>query len=146
MIMFICPKLVRARNKTMTKSTPTQKKESRSFVEAYGDAQRITTIFNWFIALLAAGLIAGTIIVLVFHDLSKAKILAIGTVPVLASLYLIRLQKFELTATVLAILLISLITIIATKGLGVHHISILGYPAMLIVASLVTRKRIMART
>src|SRR5258706_3695202 len=144
MIMFICPKLVRARNKTMTKSTPTQKKESRSFVEAYGDAQRIATIFNWFIALLTAGLIAGMIIVLVFHDPIRTKILAIGTVSVLEPLYFIRLQKFELTATVLAILLISLITIIATKGLGVHHISILGYPAILIVASLVTRKGIMA--
>jgi diguanylate cyclase (GGDEF)-like protein len=35
------------------------------------------------------------------------------------------------------------VTILATNGLGIHHISILGIPAILIVASLVTRKKTM---
>jgi PAS domain S-box-containing protein len=128
----------------MTKPTPDLKNKSRPFVDAYGDTQRITTIFYWFVAVLTTGLIIGIIIVLVFHDRGGAEIISISVIPVLASIYFIRRQKFELTAAALAILLISLITVIATRGLGIHHISILGYPTVLIIASLVTRKRIMA--
>ena len=127
----------------MTESAPGQKTQVELPMEAYGNLQRITTIFHWFIALLLLGLIAGIFIVLSVNDFIGATLIAIGILPVLASIYFIRLQKFEATAVFLAIVLISLITLTATRGLGIHHLSIIGYPAILIVASLVVSKRIM---
>jgi len=128
----------------MTKSHRAQEINPLPLMEAYRDTHRLSAIFYWFIAILAVGLIAGILIVLAFHDVSGAGILALGLLSTLASIYFIRHQKFELTAAFLAVLLITLITLIATRGLGVHHLSVLGYPAILIVASLVTRKRTMA--
>lgn len=111
--------------------------------EIYGDIQRITNIFHWFIALILTGLVAGMVIVLLNRDILPALLIAASFLPTLASLYLIRRKKFEPAAVFLAVILISLVTLTATKGLGIHHISILGYPAILIVASLVIRKRTM---
>jgi len=127
----------------MTESSAARKTQALPIVEAYGNVQLITSIFHWFIALLSVSLIAGIFIVLSTNDTFGAVLIAISILPILASLVLVRRQKFELTAICLAFLLITMITLIATKGLGVHHISLLGYPAILIVASLVTRKRIM---
>jgi PAS domain S-box-containing protein len=127
----------------MTKPAHSQAENPLPLMEIYGDAQRISTIFYWFITLLLFGLVAGILIVLSVNDTRGAVFMAIGILPVLSSIYLIRRRQFELTAAALAVLLISLITLMATRGLGIHHISILGYPAILIVASLVTRKRTM---
>jgi len=127
----------------MTESSAARKTQALPIVEAYGNVQLITSIFHWFIALLSVSLIAGIFIVLSANDTFGAVLIAVSILPILASLVLVRRQKFELTAICLAFLLITMITLIATKGLGVHHISLLGYPAILIVASLVTRKRIM---
>jgi PAS domain S-box-containing protein len=113
-------------------------------LDVYGDTQRIATIFYWFTGLLLAGLIAGILISLSAGDVLPAIYVGLGTLPVLASLYFIRRKKFELAAAFLAIVLISLITLVATNDLGIHHISVVGYPAVLIVASLVIRKRTMA--
>jgi len=113
-------------------------------LDVYGDAQRITRIFYWFTGLLFAGLIAGILISLSAGDVLPAIYVGFGALPVLASLYFIRRKKFELAAAFLAIVLISLITLVATNDLGIHHISVVGYPAVLIVASLVIRKRTMA--
>jgi len=127
----------------MPESSAARNTQALPIVEAYGNVQLITSIFHWFIALLLASLIAGIFIVLSANDTFGAVLIAISILPILASLVLVRRQKFELTAICLAFLLITMITLMATRGLGVHHISLLGYPAILIVASLVTRKRIM---
>jgi len=144
MLMPICPKLVAARNKTMTKSLPNQEINPLPFVEAYGgDIQRITNIFYGFVASILIGLVAGIFIVLSVNDTRGAALLAIGMLPVATSIYFIRHRQFEISAVFLSVVIIALITLVATRGLGVHHISIMGYPAILIVASLVSRKRIM---
>ncbi|MEP7136850.1 MAG: PAS domain S-box protein [Chloroflexota bacterium] len=120
-----------------------QKNSSLPLDEIYGDIQRITNIFYWFIALILLGLIAGIFIVLSTHNILAAIVIAISILPVLASFYFIRRQRFEFAAAFLAFVLITAITITATNGLGIHHISVLGYPVILIVASLVIRKRLM---
>ncbi len=123
---------------------PEQKVDlSPSIAEAYGDVESITYIFYWFIALLSAGMVAGIFIVLSTNDTRAAILIALTLMPVLASIYFVRHKKFEITAAFLAIVLMTMITIVATQGLGVHHISVLGFPAILIVASLVVRKRVM---
>jgi len=124
---------------------PSEHTKSAPFLlnEMYGNLEQITRIFYWIIALILLALIAGTLTVLSTNDILAARIIAINIVPVIASLFLIRRMKFELVATLLAVLFITSITLTATFGEGIHHLSILGYPAVLIVASLVIRKRMM---
>jgi two-component system sensor kinase FixL len=117
-----------------------QNNDSQSFGQVYGDARHITNIFYWFIAVIFVALGAGIFIVMSTHSVFAATIIALSLLPVLASLYLVRLAMFETAAAFLAIVMSTAITIIATKGLGIHHLSVLGYPIVLIVASLVTRK------
>ncbi len=112
--------------------------------EVYGDSQRFAGIFRWLTSLIMIGLIAGIFIVLTTDNVSAAIILALGLLPVFTAFYLINHKKFEWAAVLLATVLASLNTILATRGLGVHHISNLAYPAILIIASLVTSKRTMA--
>jgi len=121
-----------------------RKPDSLTLGNMYDNPQQIVSIFYWFIALILLGLVAGVLIVLSNNNIFPATVTALSMLPVLASLYLVRRQKFELAATFLAIVLVTVITITATDGLGIHHISVLGYPAILIIASLVTRKRTMA--
>ena len=127
----------------MKETNQKQPSSSLPLHEIYGDIQRITSIFYWFIGLVLASLFGGVIITFSAGDVLQAVQTGLGTLPVLASLFFVRKQKFELAAVFLAIVLITLITIIATNDLGVHHISVLGYPTVLIIASLVIRKRTM---
>lgn len=113
-------------------------------LDVYGDIQHIEKIFYWFTASLLLAMIAGIFIVLSTDDTPVAAIAISITIPIIASVFLfIRSQKFEMAAVFLAVFLFLLITFLATKGLGIHHLSNLGYPTILIVASMVTRKRTM---
>lgn len=118
-------------------------KPSLPLTEIYGDEKRITNIFYWFISLILAGMISGLVIVSVNTDYTASTIIVLTTIPVIASYFLVRQRKFEAAAIFLSSVIIILVTLLATNGQGIHHISNLGYPAILIVASLVTRKRSM---
>jgi PAS domain S-box-containing protein len=123
--------------------TSLDQKSSSHPLKIYGNEQRIITIFSWFIGVMAVSLLAGIFILLSNDNVLEAILTGLCLLPVLLSVYLVRRKKFEGAATMLAIVMISLMTLLATNGQGVHNISILGFPAILIVASLVTRKRIM---
>ncbi len=112
--------------------------------EVYGDTQRFTSIFRWLTTLIMIGLISGIFIVLTTDNIFAATVLALGLLPVFTAFYLIHRKKFEWAAVVLATVLISLNTVLATRGLGIHHISNFAYPAILIIASLDTSKRTLA--
>jgi PAS domain S-box-containing protein len=128
----------------MSSLPPKQKADPpESVAEAYGDIQGIAKILYWFIGLISAGLVAGIFIVLSTNEIFAATLIAFTLIPVLVSVFLVRYKKFEITAFLLAVLLTTLVTVIATLDLGVHHISVLGYPVILIIASLVVRKRTM---
>lgn len=109
----------------------------------YGDEQRIARIFNWFLGLILATLVGGIFILLSNRNTVEAVITGVSILPVLSGIYLVRKRKFEMTAALLAILMILLMTLLATVGQGVHNITLLGFPAILIVASLVSHKRTM---
>jgi len=112
-------------------------------LSVYGDTHRIAKIFNWFAGLMLVSLVAGIFILLSNHNFTEAVFTGMFMLPALLSLYLIHRQKFEGAATFMALTMIALMTLLATRGQGVHNISILGFPAVLIIASLVTRKRTM---
>ncbi len=125
----------------MTNSSPDQKTDHPPLGEIYGDTRQITRIFQWFIAFILIGLVAGMIVVASKNNIFSLIVLGISLLPILAAFYFVHRQQFELTAVFLAVVLITLITFLATRGLGIHQVSIIGYPAILIVASLVIRKR-----
>ncbi len=112
-------------------------------LSVYGDTTRITTIFYWFARLMLGSLALGIIILLSNDNTTEAIYTGLFMLPALLSLYLIHRKKFEGAATFMALTMIALMTLMATRGQGVHNISILGFPAVLIIASLVTRKRTM---
>ena len=124
--------------------TPPNQKTGHHPLDIYGDIKLITRIFHWFTGVILLSLIAGIIISLSTNNTLSALFIVAGMLPVLSALFLIRYKKFEWAAIFLAIVLFTLMTILATYGLGIHQISNLGFPAILIIASLVTRKRTMA--
>jgi diguanylate cyclase (GGDEF)-like protein len=107
----------------------------------YGDIQRITRIFFIFTILILVSLMGGIIILVLNGNILQAFFLTAGLPLVGVGVFFISRKKFENAAIFLAIILFSLITLVSTFGLGIHHISNLGFPAILIVASMVIRKR-----
>ena len=127
----------------MTQVPSNQNPKSFPVGEIYGNEQRVAVIFNWFLGLVLASLVAGVFILLSNRNDREAVITGVSTLPVLLAIHLVHRKKFEGAAALLALFMIILMTLLATLGQGVHNITILGFPAILIVASLVTRKRTM---
>ena len=129
------------------KNTSTDQPARSHPLESYGDSRNIARIFYWFIALIALGLAIGAVILIAANTPGTAfgvTAIAVGFLPVLASAYFVHRQKFEWAATLLAIILMVLITVLATNSLGIHHISNFAFPVILVIASMVMRKRVMA--
>jgi signal transduction histidine kinase len=112
-------------------------------LDIYSDPQRTARIFTWFTGVILASQVAGIFIVLTTNNVLAATIIVISILPTLAAFLLIRRRKFEHAALFLALNLLFAITLIATDGLGIHHIGNFAYPTILIVASLVTNRRTM---
>lgn len=127
----------------MTDTSAAPEKKSLLLNDIYGDTSQVKRIFRWFITLILFGLVGGIIIVLTTNNTISATIIALSLVPILASYYFIHTEQFEFAGTFLAVITIVLNTVLASRGLGIHHLSNLAYPATLIVASLVTRTRTM---
>lgn len=110
----------------------------------YGETKRIAMVFYWFITLILIGLIAGIIIVaLQTQNRLTLTFLAVTILPVLASYFLVYRGLYEFASLFLAVVLIVMNTVLATNSLGIHHISVFAFPAILIVASLVISRRTM---
>jgi diguanylate cyclase (GGDEF)-like protein len=126
---------------------PKQKMRSSHPLESYGDPRHIAKIFYSFIGLISLGLLLGAIITITADTAGTAfavQAMFIGLIPVLASAILVRRGNFEAAAAVLAMILMVLITALSTNSLGIHHIANLAFPVILVIASLVMRKRVMA--
>lgn len=111
--------------------------------EIYGDTERIKKIFYWFILFILLGMLAGALIALFTGNDTSSLLLLAGSLPILGTYFLVRKRRFEFSAIFLSIVLIAINTLLATRGLGIHNISVMTFPAILIVASLVTKKRVM---
>jgi signal transduction histidine kinase len=103
----------------------------------------ITRIFNSFVAVILVSLVVGIVIILATKDAIRAVSIGASLPFVLAAALFIRWQRFELAAVFLAVVLLGLCTAVATQGLGIHSISNVGIAAVLIIASMVTKKRTM---
>jgi len=123
--------------------TPPNQRTGQHPLDVYGDIRRVTQIFQWFISAILLSLIVGVIVNLSVNNILFVTLISAGILLVLAALFLVHYKKFEWASISLAVTLFSLLTILATNGQGIHQISNLAFPAILIVASLVTRKRTM---
>ncbi len=121
-------------------TSPDQNSQSHP-LDIYGDINRITQLFHWFIVVILLSLSMGIIIALSANDTSPAAFLAASMVPVVATFFMVKRKKFELASIFLVLTLFTLMTILATNGSGIHQVSNLAFPAILIIASLVTKKR-----
>ncbi|MBL8050404.1 MAG: GAF domain-containing protein [Anaerolineales bacterium] len=127
----------------MVTKTDTDLQTITPLSEVYGSIKNLANIFNSFITLIALGMMAGVFIVFQSGNSFAASVLFFGTLPVFACYWFVYQKKFEFTAIFLSVILILLNTILATRSLGIHHISVFAFPAVLIVASLVTKRRTM---
>jgi diguanylate cyclase (GGDEF)-like protein/PAS domain S-box-containing protein len=109
----------------------------------YGDESRIAFIFYVLLSLVLVSLLAGVLILLSNKNELEALSTGVAILPVLIAFPLVYRKKFEAAASLLAISMITLMTVLAVLGQGIHNISVLGFPAVLIVSSLVVRRRIM---
>jgi PAS domain S-box-containing protein len=123
-------------------TSPNQKTGYRP-LDIDGDTKRIMRLFHWFIVVILISLGVGIIICLSTNNILSAIFIAVCMLPVLTALFLVQYNKFEWAIIFLAFVLFSLLTLLATNGLGIHQISNLGFPAILVIASLATKKRTM---
>lgn len=111
--------------------------------EVYGDKRKFTSIFKWFIVLIAAGIFAGGLITFLSGDIPSTLILAVGFIPVAFSYFWIRHEYFQTAMSLLAFALMTLFTLLSSQKYGIHNISIMVYPTILIAAGLVINRRTM---
>jgi PAS domain S-box-containing protein len=120
-----------------------QTSNSSTIGTLHGDAKRIAVMFNWLLGLSVAVLLPAIFITYGSSNLRVAIILS-ACLPILIIAYaLVRRQAFELTTVFISVTFLTLVTAISSFSLGIHHIAVLVYPLILIVASLVTQKRTM---
>ncbi len=119
-----------------------QKSTSSTIGYIHGDAQLITRLFNWILALIAVTLILAISITNTNGNMRSVVILSVCLPILLVPYYLVRKHAFEQAAVFISLVFISVVTVVSMYGLGIHHIATLAYPVIIIVASLVTRKRI----
>ncbi|MBL8080326.1 MAG: PAS domain S-box protein [Anaerolineales bacterium] len=118
-----------------------QKAASSAIGYIHGDMQLITRMFNWIIVLIATAVLLAIIN-------TKSHPQPINTLWLclpflLIPYYWVRKQAFETAAIFIAVFFMTVTTMFSTYGLGIHDIATLAYPAIIIVASLVTQKRTM---
>jgi signal transduction histidine kinase len=106
-----------------------------------GDKTEITSTVRW-VGYSAMGVfLAVTMSNVLLGNYRNALIIAIGIIPIVVSLILLKQDAVSVPSTVLAITIILLITCLATFGQGIYDIGVLGFPVILIVAGLILRGR-----
>ena len=113
--------------------------DSSSFF--YGDSRTLRRVFTWAEAAVLAGMASGIAIVLSNHDLLYAAIIAASIPLAVVALVLARRGRFAASTVLMALTLFASLTTLATKGQGIHHLSNIGLAAVMIIVSMVARKR-----
>ena len=107
----------------------------------YGNEEQIAEIIRWVAFSALFTLLAFVITKLINSKYVEALVILTGTLPIIISLVLIRRRMLLLPITIFAVGSILLLTYIATIGVGIYDVAVIGYPVVLIVTSLVLRER-----
>lgn len=107
-----------------------------------GDKAEITTTVRWvaYVSLFLFLILDASYLLL--ESYPNALAVAIGIIPIILSLVLLRREAVSLPSTILAVTIILLITVLATLNQGMYDIGLLGFPVILIVAGLILRGRV----
>ncbi len=97
--------------------------------------------FYWLLAIITLTLATGLGITLAHGDILISAIIGMSIIPIGLSFFLIQQRNFEWAAAYIALILIFLLTIVATLGLGIHHISNMAYVLILILSNLLVRRK-----
>ncbi|HUX37052.1 MAG TPA: histidine kinase dimerization/phosphoacceptor domain -containing protein [Rectinemataceae bacterium] len=115
-----------------------------SKARAYHASQpRLLKLLFWFNIGIAAVCLLGSAIVLFYHDVATVATMLTALPFILLSLFIAKRGRVESAFIYLAFCMLFLITLISTRNLGIHHISNYGLPGILIVSSLVAKRRTM---
>jgi len=108
----------------------------------HGDKAEIVSTIRWVALVCLFVFLTLTFIFLISGYYKSALGSAIGIIPILFSIHLLRHDAVSVPSTILAVTIILLITWLATFGQGIYDIGVLGYPVILILAGLVLRGRV----
>jgi hypothetical protein len=115
--------------------------EKLSPLEIYGDVRRISRIFFFFSIVILASMVSSIFILFSNNDITQIIIVVAAMPLVLVGMYFSARRAFEPATIFLSTILFVMITLISTSGNGIHHLGNLGFPAILILSSLVIRKK-----
>lgn len=73
--------------------------------------------------------------------LPEAVITALSLIPIMAVLELTRRGRNHMAGVLLAVALLLMVTALATVGQGIHDIGIMAYPSILLIVSLIIRRK-----
>jgi len=110
-------------------------------LEVVSDQRNVRRVISSILFAILLMFIVSALIALFNNDRVGSMILFLSMMPVSLSYFLIRKGRFELAVTFISLVLIIIITMISTFGLGIHHISNMTYALILIISSLLVRKR-----
>ena len=84
------------------------------------------------------------VVALLQHNDTQALVLAIGILPILIALLLIRQGRVSLPSALLAINFVLLVTWLASNGNGIYDAGVIAFPLILIVVGLILREKFIA--
>src|SRR5688572_21102748 len=110
-----------------------QKSNSAAVGYLHGDEQHIARMFNWILLLIAMALGIGILITGANGDLPALIILCLSLPILLIPHIMVRQRAFELASVFISIAFLTIITLVSTLGLGIHHVIIIAYPTIIII-------------
>ena len=107
----------------------------------HGDKDEIKNTIRWVAFSSLFLFLAMTLTYLLDANYLNALVTAVGIIPILVSVILLRQDKITVPSTILAVTIILLITWLASTGQGINDIGVMGFPVILIVVGLIIRGR-----
>ncbi len=101
----------------------------------------IRSVLFWFNLVVFMSLIVLLFIYLKNNYPIEATVTVLSLIPILATFELNRRGKIQAAGGILAVVLILMVTALATVGQGIHDIGIMAYPSILLIASLILKRR-----
>jgi len=104
------------------------------------DTATLKGVLFWIALMVLIGL--GSLSILFVMEGLKIEMIVIGfsMTPILLALEFNRRNNTQLAGSIMAVSLLIMVTILATLGQGIYDISVMSYPAILIIASLILRR------
>ena len=101
--------------------------------------RQIANVLRWLARSAVFIFLALLIAALSENQYREALAISIGIIPILISNLLIRRGMVSVPSAILTIVMILLLTWLATVGYGIHDFSIIGYPVIMVFAGLILR-------